>query len=84
MFYYRYENTHEELFIEARHGRIEAFCGLTGVTSLTGPPDWSDQYELANCSRQIKEERRSVKHLLINICFKKDLMRLCTTDSKKF
>jgi len=36
LFYYRYKNTHEESFIEARHGRIEAFLSLTGVTGLTG------------------------------------------------
>ena len=36
--------------------------------------DWCDRSELANCSRQIKEERRSVIHILINICFKKHLM----------
>jgi len=36
-FAYRYKYTHEECLIEARHGRIEAFCSLTGATGLTGP-----------------------------------------------
>jgi hypothetical protein len=31
-----YNNTHKESLIEARHGRIEAFCSLTGVIGLTG------------------------------------------------
>ena len=66
-FTYRYKHTHEESLIEARHEIIEAFCSLTGVTGLTCQPDRSDRSEPANRNKQTKEERRSVKDLLINI-----------------
>ena len=80
---YRYKHTHEESLIEARHEIIKAFCSLIGVTGLTGQPDRSDRSKPANYNRQIEEERISVKHLFINICFKRYLMGSCTTCIKK-
>ena len=56
---YRYKHTHEESLIEARHGRIEAFCSLTGVTGLTGPPDRSDRSRPANYKSEMMESRSS-------------------------
>jgi hypothetical protein len=79
------ENTHDKSFIKARHESFEAYSSLTDVTSLTGPADWSDRSDPANCSSQLRKEgRKFVEDLLMNMCFQKDLMGSCTDGSKKF
>ena len=45
--------------METKLGRMEAFCSLTGVTSLTDLPDRS---KLANCKNEMIESKSSKIH----------------------
>ena len=59
LFYCRYKNTLDKSCMETKLGRMEAFCSLTGVTSLTDLPDRS---KLANCKNEMIESKSSKIH----------------------